>query len=313
MYLWLFNQFSSYYYFFTVTPFFYAVPMKSTPRKGQIKRKQKTSLLKVANIKKRRTNKKMTITYGYDHKDALKTKAEFPETVLRPVDQLTKTRAAKEKLINKQHKEALQQLDIISLDRNHSLISCCDCILCRNNYQWQNQVQTFRQRRISQQQQRTKSKASQINFNVKQANQSAASNFKEFLKTQIVEARVVSGGNFYQQNVDFNPKFVSNRQINDYTTQPNWSDVNESQSDVLYLNKIDFQNRYLSCYDQIKFYEVFDQVSTLQQASGSMTTSIESTGSDTNIVMTSQHLYQSYMTSQQFQMNNDLNYCNYVY
>ena len=286
--------------------------MKSTLTKGQIKRKQDTSLLKVANIKKRRTYKKTTNTYDYDHKGALKTRAKFPETVLSPVDQLTKTRTANEKLTNQQRKESLQQLDMISVNQNHGFISYCDCLLCKTNYQWQNQVQILNKRKILQQQ-RTKSKASQINFNVKQANQSAASNFKEFLKTQIVEARVVSGGNFYQQNVDFNPKFVSNRQINDYTTQPNWSDVNESQSDVLYLNKIDFQNRYLSCYDQIKFYEVFDQVSTLQQASGSMTTSIESTGSDTNIVMTSQHLYQSYMTSQQFQMNNDLNYCNYVY
>ena len=286
--------------------------MKSTPRKGQMKRKQKTSLLKVANIKKRRTNLKTTITFGYDHKDALKIQAAFPETVLSPVDQLIKTRTAKEKLVNKQHKESLQKLDIISLDRNHSLISCCDCILCRNNYQWQNQVQTFNQRKISQQQ-RTTSKASQISFNIKQDNHSTADDLKVFLKTQRVKARAVSNGKFYQQNVDFNQKFVSNQQVNDFTTQPNWSDVNENQSNVLYLNKIDFQNRYLSCYDQNKFYEVFDQFSKFQQASGSMTTSIESTGSDTNIVMTSQHLYQSYMTSQQFQMNNDLNYCNYVY
>ena len=312
MYLWLFNQFSSYYYFFTVTPFFYAVPMKSTPRKGQIKRKQKTSLLKVANIKKRRTNKKMTITYGYDHKDALKTKAEFPETVLRPVDQLTKTRAAKEKLINKQHKEALQQLDMISLDQSHGFISYCDCLLCRNNYEWQNQAKILNKRKISQQQ-RTKNKASQINLDIEQANRYTAENFKVFLKTQRVEARVVSDRNFYQQNVDFNPNHVSNQQVNDYTTQPNWSDVNENQNNVQNLNKIDFHNRYVSCYDQNKFYEVYDRISTLQQDSCSMTTSVETIGSDTNNLMTSQHFDQSFMTSQQFQMSNNVNYCNYVY
>ena len=286
--------------------------MKSTLTKGQIKRKQDTTLLKVANIKKRKTNLKTTNTYGYDHKDALKTQSEFPETVLRPVDQLTKTRLAKEKLINKQHKEALKQIEIISVDQNNGFISYCDCLLCRNNYQWQNQSQIFSQDKFLQQQ-RPKSKASQISFNIKQVNHSTADDLKVFLKTQRVKARAVSNGKFYQQNVDFNQKFVSNQQVNDFTTQPNWSDVNENQSNVLYLNKIDFQNRYLSCYDQNKFYEVFDQFSKFQQASGSMTTSIESTGSDTNIVMTSQHLYQSYMTSQQFQMNNDLNYCNYVY
>ena len=286
--------------------------MKSTPRKGQMKRKQKTSLLKVANIKKRRTNLKTTITFGYDHKDALKIQAAFPETVLSPVDQLIKTRTAKEKLVNKQHKESLQKLDIISLDRNHSLISCCDCILCRNNYQWQNQVQTFNQRKISQQQ-RTTSKASQISFNIKQDNHSTADDLKVFLKTQRVKARAVSNGNFYQQNADFNPKFVSNQQVYDYTTQLNWSDVNGNQNNVPNLNKIDFHNQYVSFYDQNKSYEVFDRISTFQQGSGSMTTSIESIGSDTNNVMTSQHFDQSFMMSHRFQMSNNVNYCNYVY
>ena len=286
--------------------------MKSTLTKGQIKRKQDTSLLKVANIKKRRTYKKTTNTYDYDHKGALKTRAKFPETVLSPVDQLTKTRTANEKLTNQQRKESLQQLDMISVNQNHGFISYCDCLLCKTNYQWQNQVQILNKRKILQQQ-RTKSKASQINFNVKQANQSKADNFKEFLKTQIVEARVVSGGNFFQQNVDFNPKYFSNQQNNVYTTQQNWLAVNENQSNVLNLNKIDFHNQYLSCYDQNKFCEVSDQSSTFQQASGSMTTSIESIGSDTNNVMTSQHFDPSFMTSQQFQMSNNVNYCNCVY
>ena len=286
--------------------------MKSTLTKGQIKRKQDTSLLKVANIKKRRTYKKTTNTYDYDHKGALKTRAKFPETVLSPVDQLTKTRTANEKLTNQQRKESLQQLDMISVNQNHGFISYCDCLLCKTNYQWQNQVQILNKRKILQQQ-RTKSKASQINFNVKQANQSKADNFKEFLKTQIVEARVVSGGNFFQQNVDFNPKYFSNQQNNVYTTQQNWLAVNENQSNVLNLNKIDFHNQYVSCYDQNKFNKVFDQFSTFQQPSGSMTTSIESICSDTNNLMTSQPFDQSFMTSQQFQMSNNVNYCNYVY
>ena len=267
----------------------------------------------MANIKKRRTNKKMVNTYDYDNKGALKTQAKFPETVLSPVDQLTKIRTAKKKLISQQGKKGMQQLDMISLDQNQGFISYCDCLLCRNNYQWQNQVQTFRQRRISQQQQRTKSKANQINFDVEQADQYIADNIKVFLKRQRIKTCVDSNGNFYQQKVDFNPKYVSNRHGNVYTTQPNWSDVNENQSDVLNLNKIDFHNQYVSCYDQNKFNKVFDQFSTFQQPSGSMTTSIESICSDTNNLMTSQPFDQSFMTSQQFQMSNNVNYCNYVY
>ena len=287
--------------------------MKTTAAKCSIKRKQNTSLLRVANIKKKRIHLKGIKSSEFVHREGVKTQAGFPESFFCPVDQLTKTKIANEKLINHQNKHALQQKEVKILIQNQGFTSYCDCLFCSNNHQWQNQVQTFKQRRISQQQQRRNSKASQINFDVKQANQSPAQNFKLFLKTQRVKTRVVSDRNFYKQNVDFNPKYNSNQQGDIYTAQPNWSAVNENQSNELNLNNIDFHNQYVSCYDQNIFCEVFDQISTLQQGSGSITTSIESFGSDTNNVMTSQHFDQSFMTSRQFQMNNNVNYCNYVY
>ena len=59
-----------------------------------MKRKQKTSLLKMANIKKRRTHQKIINTYGYDRKDVVKV-AEFPENAFCLVDQLANTKSIK--------------------------------------------------------------------------------------------------------------------------------------------------------------------------------------------------------------------------
>ena len=215
-----------------------------------MKRKQKTSLLKLANIKKRRTKKQIINTYGYDRKDVVKI-AEFPEIVLSLVDQLTKTKNVNEKLTNQQYKQALQQVDMISLDQNQGVFNHCGCLVNRNNYPCQ-----FILAQDSQEQQMN-SKAHHFNLNVKRANLSVADNFKVIFKTQEVQT---CDGDFYQQHVAFYPKY--NRQNNIYTTQPNWTNVNKNRSYVLNLNSnICFHNHHVPYYDQkqtfpfsIKFY-----------------------------------------------------------
>ena len=286
--------------------------MKITPIKGQMKRKQNTSLLKVANIKKRRTHQTITSS-DFVRKETDQIHTFMPETELFPVDQLKMmTRTANEKLINHQHKHASQQKEMISLNKNQGDINNCDCIFCRTNYQWQNQVQTFSHRRISQEQHK-KIKASRFNFNMKEDYLSTADTFKVSLKIQGVNARAVDG-NFYQQSDNFNQKYISNQQRNFSTLQPNWSIVDYNQSYIPNLkNDINFDIQYMPCYDQKQTFAFFDKLSTFQQASGSMTSSIESIYSDTNNVMTSLKFDESFMTSGQFQLSNNLNYCNYVY
>merc|ERR1719376_2011499 len=97
------------------------VPMKITLMKGSMKRKQNTSLLKVANIKKRRTHQTITSS-DFFRKIADKVHTVMPETELFPVDQLKMmTRTANEKLINNQYKNALKQEEIIYLNKNQSV------------------------------------------------------------------------------------------------------------------------------------------------------------------------------------------------
>ena len=287
--------------------------MKSTAINSSMKRKKNTSLLKIANIKKRRTHQKTITSYDYVFKEAETTQAEFPENVLCPVNQLTKTRTAQEKPINQQHKQALQQLDMISFDRNQCVINYCDCLLCRNNYQWKNQVQTLNQRK-NLHKQKTRSIVSRFNFKMKQAKLTTADNFKVFLKTQGVEQRAVCERKFNQQNLFYKHYFVANQNACGSTSQSSWSDFDQKQSNIPKLNdNFHFKNKYVPCYDQKQTFQFFDKFSTFQQASDSMTSSTESIDSDTNDVMTSQKFEDYSMTSQQFQMSNNLNFWNFVY
>ena len=242
--------------------------MKSTLISSLTKRKQNTSLLKVANIKKRKTHQKTITSSGYVYK-----KAEFPENVICPVNKLTKTRKAQEKLMNRQFKHELKPVEMTSLDRNQDFIGHCDCLLCRKKYQLKNHIQILNQRKTLHKQ-KTKSKASHLNFHMKQAKLTTADNFKLFLKTQGVKQRLDCEWKFNQQDNNYKHYFVANQNAHSSTSQPSWSDFDQNQSNMPKLNNnFDFKNEYVPCYDQKQTFEVFDLFSKFQQANGSMKSS----------------------------------------
>ena len=269
--------------------------MKSAAINSSMKRKHNTSLLKVANIKKRRTHQKMIASSDFVCKEVDKIQTDSHDTLLHPVDQLTKTRTTDENLLKQQNKYALQQEKMMILDGNQSIMNPCGCQLCTQisleifhvNYQRQDQIQLSNQNKVTLQQTNNKR---HFDLNMKQTGQFTANNFK------------------------IPPGYFSNKQTNVFKMKPNLSIFNHNQSHVPNLKKnVDFYNQYVPCYDQKQTFAYFDQFSTFYQASDRMKSSTESFDNDTNNVMPSLKFDDSYISSQQFKISNNLNYCNYVY
>ena len=258
-----------------------------------MKRKHSTSLLMVANIKKRRTNQSTGLSDFFCKAEKLQ--IDSHDTLLYPVEQFTKTKSTKENLMKQKNKYAFQQEVVINLDAKQAVFNRCDCRFCKQtslkifrlNYQQQDQNQMSNKNRVFQQQTNSRSHFYQ---NMKQTGQFTGNIFK------------------------FHPEYFTNKQTNIFKIRPNLSIVNHNQSHVLNLKKnVDFYNQYVTCYDQKQTFDYFDQFSTFLQASDSMTSLTESFDSVTNNVMTSIKCNDSFMQSQQFQMGKNLSYCNYVY
>ena len=268
--------------------------MKSTLISSLTKRKQNTNLLKVANIKKRKTHHTITSS-DFVRNEAEKVQTDSHDTLLIPVEQLTKTKIKDENLLKHQNTSTLQQEKMMILDGNQSIMNPCGCQLCTQisleifhvNYQRQDQIQLSNQNKVTLQQTNNKR---HFDLNMKQTGQFTANNFK------------------------IPPGYFSNKQTNVFKMKPNLSIFNHNQSHVPNLKKnVDFYNQYVTCYDQKQTFDYFDQFSTFLQASDSMTSLTESFDSVTNNVMTSIKCNDSFMQSQQFQMGKNLSYCNYVY
>ena len=269
--------------------------MKSAAINSSMKRKHNTSLLKVANIKKRRTHQKMIASSDFVCKEVDKIQTDSHDTLLHPVDQLTKTRTTDENLLKQQNKYALQQEKMMILDGNQSVMNHCDCRLCRQlsfeifqlNYQQQDQIQLSNQNKVF----------------LKHSN-----NKRDF------DLNMKQTGQFTTNNLKFRTEYFTNEQSNAFKMKPNLSIVNCNQNYVPNLKKnVDFYNQYVPCYDQKQTFDYFDQFSTFYQASDSMKCSTEIVEGDTNNVMTLLKCNDSFMQSQQFKVGKNLSYCNYVY
>ena len=91
--------------------------MKLSTIKGSRKRKQETSLLKIANIKKAKVEQKMTTIYNIMQK-TYKIRTHFPESVLYPAKQ--------------QFKHISQQVKSLDVNAIQNSINHCGCVICQS-------------------------------------------------------------------------------------------------------------------------------------------------------------------------------------
>ena len=118
----------------------------------------------------------------------------------------------------------------------------------------------------------------------------------------------VAYNNIYQQNVKFQPHFISNQDVDIHTKQSAMATVNrQHRFDCLFFvdKNIDFQHR---CFPGWYY-----RCNPFQESLGSLTSSIDSVDSDTNRIVTSRQSGKTCVTSSQLQVIDNSDSYNFVY
>ena len=295
----------------------------STTEDNRKRRKQKTSLLKIVGSKKngiQQKTKTRPIAARKRIQEADKIRNSFPESRYA-FDQFIVASRGNEEIKQRQY-QTLQQRQIMNVDMGsiQDSISHCDCLVCRRKsfafaqqqQQWQNQNQIhmandawmFRKQQMSKYRHQQKTNTSLLAAQNKPEDShyelarkraclsTTAQNFQQSLTREAAEA-AVSDYNFYQQNVNFYPKYITDHQFDNLTIKMNWPTVNMKQNSAQ-LTNVKYNNyshsRYFPDYYNNHNLVDFISIPDFQGSHGSLTSSIESDGSDTNNIVTSQQL-----------------------
>ena len=310
--------------------------MKNLTIIGSRKRKQNTSLLKIKGKKVRVQQKSTSYSVQQQIQQTNKVQKRYNENQLYLDLQCVNAKYCDEKLISRQqHNYVLQNKNVLKLNanKNQSITNHCECLFCKKksfeNVQRNQKNQMAYQHKIFQKQQVRRYEPQQIpeiGVSVKQFKPEVIhcnpikrltimKNFQTVLRTEAIKPTAV-GGKFYQQNVKYNRKFISNKQDNTDQMQTNWSTVIKEQSythQPTCESNTNLQGLYFENYYHQHNFVSFNQFSTVQGSNGSLTPSIKSSESDTNDVMTLENFDNFITMSEQFEMINDLDYYNFVY
>ena len=267
--------------------YYFLVPMKQSVIENSRKRKQKTGLLKIVDSKKARLQHKLTTTARKQINHTDKVQTRFTDSFFYSNEQ--------------NHKHVSQQIVNLDANVNQIDINHCACLLCMEK-----SFEIFKQRKIekkmyipnkslmfkNQQTSEYGQKQPQTTILLKRNTELKISHYNlnsmQALLVNLKPSTTVCD-NFYYQNIKVNSSYISKHHVDTYTMQTEWLNVTQhyvQQSNA--KNKTDFNNPFFQNSYHKNSFASLEQYLTFQGSTSSIPSSIESVGSDTNDLMTSQ-------------------------